>query len=107
ELVQRLDVGQALFDLVDALDVVAYACELRRDSAGLIRIVPEIGLRGLFFELREPRPSGVDTEISPRRVNPLAQAREIIGEVAHREAFGWQGAGGASAPVAELVLLAA
>ena len=54
ELEQRLEVGDALAQVVDELDVGADARLLGRDLARLVLVVPQLGIGGFGVELLEP-----------------------------------------------------
>ena len=109
QLVQRLEVGEAAFEIVDELDVVADARHLGRHAPGGVGIVPEVGARGVGLEVGEPRPVRVDLQVGARIVDPAAEIGEVIGEVADGETGSRAGEIGEprSAAVAELELLAA
>ena len=74
-----------LLEAVDELDVVAHARDSsRRDLARLVRVVPQLGIRGLGFELARAAPAprrcaGTRARRATRRV----EISQVFGEVAH------------------------
>src|SRR5205814_8982578 len=105
QLEQRLDLGEALLEPVEDLEVVTYASELGRDLARLVLVVPQVRPARFFLELSQPGPRCVDLEISAGVVDAAAELGQRFGEVAHHEGCGYECRG--SATVAVLELLAA
>src|SRR5437773_10716967 len=100
ELVERLGVGEPAAQPFELVDVVLDPAELGRDDPRRVGVVPEAGPARFLLELGEARPPPGEVEVALGLGQPFGERAEIVGEVTHV-------AVGASAPVAELVLLAA
>jgi len=97
ELVERLDVGEAPVELGHELDVLTHARHLGRHLAGPVGVVPEVGRARLLLELCESGARLVDAQVLVGVGDAPREITQLLRRIAHTK----------SAPVTELVLLAA